>query len=201
MQSLKIDNESSIRLKNLGHKLPNLKHLVINHSTISPNIGFVEYLSASNLESISMSCRYFGKKDSSQEIVKSFNKLKQLNKITLFHAFRADFSFVNFDERFVAFYYQPHSLIERSKVFTLLPTGPGVKYLKLRLDSESAITNNDVEVLKEKFPKLQLLILPKDSKIRVSRDRITFQVRRHFRLGDRALFDSVPCVVISEDYE
>ena len=159
---------------------------------------FLHFLSNSNLQSISLPLLYV--LDEERRIYNAFNNLESLLSIRLAIYNNSEMKYFLLHKRFVAVQIREVQICDNfnpapSSILQHLPSGEGVKYLKIdSLPFEfCSFSPNDIQVLKSKFPALELLIVPYNTLLKPF-PSVDFEIREKIGKVDDQFFSSVPHV-------
>lgn len=191
-----LHSDEFINWKSLGEDLPHLKTLFFMGFDLMHTNEFLHFLSNSNLQSISLPLLYV--LDKERRIYNAFNNLESLLSIRLAIYNNSEMKYFFLHKRFVAVQIREVQICDNfnpapSSILQHLPSGEGVKYLKIdSLPFEFCLfCPNDIQVLKSKFPALELLIVPCNTLLKPF-PSVDFEIREKIGKVDDQFFSSVP---------
>ena len=171
----------------MGEFFFHLKHICLPWPKREKFISFLDFLAASELGSLSLEFS----QDTQVQLAMMFSKLGTLsflNNLTLQISTFQDFSAFDLGRKFETIDLRTYSVLGAQR-FSQLPSGQGVKYLGiLQIDhGRSPLTLQAIQVLKQKYPNLEVLILPYGSKVQAPTDNIGFQIYSRSRVFEEYL--------------
>ena len=167
LHSLSICGIGRMDWKGPAQKFPYLKNLSIRNLSQRNHKGFLKFISNCRLESLSLHFGYRFNREKGIQLISALSQLPSLKSFTLELGNNLEVQFRESDNGFQTVDIKLRPDQDWKSFVSTLSFGRNIKCLRISSFGNQGIivTWQDIQALREKFPKLELLIVPQGSDI------------------------------------